>query len=157
MRGIVTLAAALAVPAGFPYRDFIQLTAFVVVVGTLVLQGLTLRPLLRLLALPKDDVVDKELSLARDAVLKAAMSVLEGKTTPSADRLRQEYAEALGQARLGTDPYDTPDNTLRRRIVSAGRTVIADLRSAGTIGDDAYRRMEEELDWRELSLGREAS
>ena len=54
MRGIVTLAAAMALPAAFPYRDFIQLTAFVVVLGTLVLQGLTLRPLLRLLRLPSD-------------------------------------------------------------------------------------------------------
>jgi NhaP-type Na+/H+ or K+/H+ antiporter len=46
MRGIVTLAAAMALPPGFPYRDFIQLTAFAVVVGTLLIQGLTLRPLL---------------------------------------------------------------------------------------------------------------
>jgi CPA1 family monovalent cation:H+ antiporter len=157
MRGIVTLAAALAVPTGFPYRDFIQLTAFVIVLGTLLLQGLTLRPLLRALAFPKDDLVDKELSLARNAVLKAAMTVLDGNATPSAERLRQEYAEALGQARLGTDPYDTPDNALRRRIVGAGRAAIDDLRSAGTIGDEAYRRIEEELDWRELSLGREVS
>jgi Na+/H+ antiporter len=156
MRGIVTLATALALPGGFPYRDFIQLTAFVVVLGTLVLQGLTLRPLLRLLALPKDDVIEKELSLARSVVLKAAMAVLDGDTSPSAERLRQEYAEALGQARGGTDPYDTPDNALRRDVVIAGRAVIEDLRSAGTIGDNAYRAIEEELDWHELSLGRNA-
>lgn len=43
MRGVVSLAAALALPAVFPYRDLIVLTAFSVVVGTLVLQGLTLR------------------------------------------------------------------------------------------------------------------
>jgi CPA1 family monovalent cation:H+ antiporter len=156
MRGIVTLAAALAVPAAFPYRDFIQLAAFVVVLGTLVLQGLTLRPLLRVLALPKDDLVDKELTLARTAVLKAALGVLENNPTPSAERLRQEYGEALGQSRLGTDPYDTPDSALRRQVVSAGRAAIDDMRNASTIGDDAYRRIEEELDWRELALGREA-
>jgi CPA1 family monovalent cation:H+ antiporter len=45
---------------------------------------------------------------------------------------------------------------LRRRLVEAGRAVIEDLRSAGTIGNEAYRRIEEDLDWRELSLGREA-
>jgi Na+/H+ antiporter len=156
MRGIVTLATALALPGGFPYRDFIQLTAFVVVLGTLVLQGLTLRPLLRLLALPKDDLVENELSLARSVVLKTAMAVLDGNTTPSAERLRQEYAEALGQARRGTDPYDRPDNALRREVVIAGRAVIEDLRSAGTIGDTAYRRIEEELDWHELALGSDA-
>jgi Na+/H+ antiporter len=157
MRGIVTLATALALPGGFPYRDFIQLTAFVVVLGTLVLQGLTLRPLLRFLALPKDDLVENELSLARKVVLKAAMAVLDADTSPSAERLREEYAEALGQARGGTDPYDAPDNALRREVVTAGRSVIEDLRSAGTIGDTAYRRIEEELDWHELSLGRGAN
>ena len=44
MRGIVTLAAALALPAGFPFRDLIVLTAFSVVLGTLLIQGLTLKP-----------------------------------------------------------------------------------------------------------------
>ena len=59
MRGIVTLAAALALPAGFPYRDLIVLTAFSVVLGTLVLQGLTLKPLLRALDLQDDDPVGR--------------------------------------------------------------------------------------------------
>src|SRR4051812_27473343 len=53
MRGIVTLAAALALPEGFPGRDLIVF-ASCVVLGTLVLQGLTLRPLLSRLALPRD-------------------------------------------------------------------------------------------------------
>ncbi|HEY0435025.1 MAG TPA: sodium:proton antiporter, partial [Phenylobacterium sp.] len=138
-------------------RDFIQLTAFVVVLGTLVLQGLTLRPLLRLLDLPKDDLVEREFSLARKAVLQAALQALEGDDSPSAERLRQEYAEALGQARLATEPSDTPDSVLRRQVVTAGRGVLDDLRRSGAVGDEAYRRMEEELDWRELSLGREGT
>jgi len=50
MRGIVTLATALALLGGFPYRDFIQLAAFVAVLGTLLLQGLTLRPLIKLVS-----------------------------------------------------------------------------------------------------------
>src|SRR6195256_6190680 len=49
MRGIVTLAAAMALPQGFPYRDLIALTAFSVVLGTLLIQGLTLKPLMRAL------------------------------------------------------------------------------------------------------------
>jgi Na+/H+ antiporter len=155
MRGIVTLAAALALPVGFPHRDFMQLTAFVVVLGTLVLQGLTLRPLLHLLALPKDDLVEREFALARKAVLKAALEAIKDDASPSAGRLRQEYVEALGQARSGADPYETPDNVLRRQVVGAGRAAIDDLRSTGAIGDEAYRRIEEDLDWRELSLGQE--
>ena len=70
MRGIVTLAAALALPEGFPYRDFILLTAFVVVLGTLVIQGLTLRPLLRLLRFPPDDMIGRELTRARESALQ---------------------------------------------------------------------------------------
>jgi len=153
MRGIVTLAAAMALPAAFPYRDFIQLTAFIVVLGTLVLQGLTLSPLLRLLGLPSDSVVERELAMARKVALKAAMAELGDDHTPAADRLRQEYADALGRASHGGDARATPDNMLRRRLVRASRAAVDGLRTTDAIGDDAYRRIEEELDWVELSAG----
>ncbi len=71
MRGTVTLAAALALPTGgeggvpFPYRDLILVTAFGVVLGTLVVQGLTLRPLLLRLRLEDDGTVDREVRIAR--------------------------------------------------------------------------------------------
>ncbi len=151
MRGIVTLAAAMALPPDFPHRDFMQLAAFVVVLGTLVIQGLTLRPLLLLLRLPKDNTVEAELGLAREAALKAVMAALERENTPAAQRLRLEYGEALNQARLGRDPRDRPDNALRQNVITVARQAIDDLRSAGTIGDDAYRRVEQELDLLELS------
>jgi Na+/H+ antiporter len=151
MRGIVSLAAAMALPAGFPYRDFIQLCAFVVVLGTLLIQGLTLRPLLRLVRLPEDNTVESEIHLARKAALKAAMGALEAEESPAAQRLRLEYAEALQEARRGGDARDTTDNALRRRVVDASRDAIQALRHDETIGDDAYRMVEEELDWLELS------
>ena len=69
MRGIVSLAAALALPAAFPFRDLIVLTAFSVVLGTLVLQGLTLKPLLRALDLQDDDPVGREVGAARERAL----------------------------------------------------------------------------------------
>src|SRR5262245_4244217 len=74
MRGIVSLAAALALPAGFPFRDLIVLTAFSVVVGTLVIQGLTLKPLIRALDLQDDDPVGHELSAARERALSASLA-----------------------------------------------------------------------------------
>lgn len=151
MRGIVTLAAAMALPPSFPYRDFIELTAFVVVLGTLVLQGLTLRPLLDLLRLPKDSTVDTELRLARKAALTAAMKELERDAAPAAQRLRLEYEEALSRGRDGGNLRDTPVNALRRRVVTVARRALDELRRRGTIGDEAYRRVEEELDWLELS------
>jgi monovalent cation/hydrogen antiporter len=151
MRGIVTLAAALALPADFPQRDFLLLTAFVVVLGTLLIQGLTLRPLLSFLHLPKDHTVEAEIGLAREAALKAAKMELKSDESPAAQRLRLEYGEALSQARRGRNPRDTPDNALRRRVLAKSRRAIQDLRSTGAIGDDAYRLVEEELDWLELS------
>ena len=79
MRGTVTLAAALALPTGgeggapFPYRDLILVTAFGVVLGTLVVQGLTLRPLLLRLRLEDDGTVDREVRFARVETLRAAV------------------------------------------------------------------------------------
>lgn len=154
MRGIVTLAAALALPASFPYRDFIQLTAFVVVLGTLVIQGLTLRPLLLFLRLPTDTTIERETNLARGAALKAALHALEHDETEAAQRLRLEYQEAMSRVRSGEEVSDTPDNALRRRAVEVARQTVADLRRTSTIGDDAYRLVEAELDLLELSAGR---
>lgn len=151
MRGIVTLAASMALPGDFPYRDFIQLTAFVVVLGTLVIQGLTLKALLRFLNLPKDSVVEDEVKLAREASLKAAIATLEADGTPAAEYLKHEYEQALIVARDGGDPRDTHKNVLRLKLVEAGRKAIDDLRNSGTIGDTAFRRAEEELDQVELS------
>src|SRR5207237_9673616 len=78
MRGLVTLATAFALPAQFPGRDLIVLCAFCVVLGTLVIQGLTLRPLLRLLRLQDDGAVEREISRARIAVMQAGLDSLGG-------------------------------------------------------------------------------
>ena len=74
MRGIVTLAAAFALPEGFPYRDLILLTAFAVVLGSLVIQGLTLRPLIVALQLQDENPVAAEAARARTAVYRAALT-----------------------------------------------------------------------------------
>jgi hypothetical protein len=74
MRGIVSLAAALALPLGFPSRNLIVLTAFSVVLGTLIIQGLTLKPLLRALKLDDDDPVGQEVRTARARALKAGLA-----------------------------------------------------------------------------------
>src|SRR4029077_12033358 len=77
MRGIVTLAAALVLPAAFPFRDLIVLTAFSVVLGTLAIQGLPLGPLLRALDLRDDDPVGHEVAAARERALLAGLAGLE--------------------------------------------------------------------------------
>src|ERR1700724_567644 len=73
MRGLITLASAFALPQQFPGRDLIVLCTFCVVLGTLVIQGFTLLPLMRLLRLEDDGAVERELSRARVAVMQAAL------------------------------------------------------------------------------------
>ncbi|MEP6783500.1 MAG: cation:proton antiporter, partial [Acidobacteriota bacterium] len=82
MRGIVSLAAALALPSSFPYRDLILLTVFCVVLGTLVIQGLTLKPLLRWLDLRDGDPVGQEVTVARDRALRAALASFKDDRSP---------------------------------------------------------------------------
>ncbi len=152
MRGIITLAAALALPAGFPYRDLIVLTAFAVVIGTLVLQGLTLRPLIRALRLEDDDTVGRETEAARERALEAALATLEGDASPAAEFVRQEFAAHLGHGGGPSAPGSTHDEAHRRALVAARRAVL-DLRARDVIGDDAFHRLEEELDWVEMGIG----
>ena len=64
MRGLITLATAFALPQQFPGRDLIVLCAFCVVLGTLVIQGCTLRPLMRLLRFEDDGAVERQLDAA---------------------------------------------------------------------------------------------
>lgn len=168
MRGIVTLAAAFAVPvtlpdgSPFPYRDLILLTAFTVVLGTLVLQGLTMKPLIRKIGLTDDDPVGRELRLARCQAYRAALASLEGDDTVPAKLLRKEYA-ALVEANEGEAPPggggangeggEPAGSALRRKAVAAAQARALALRQSDEIGDDAYNKLVEELDWAELHAG----
>lgn len=156
MRGFVTLATAFALPASFPQRDAVVLTAFAVVLGTLVLQGLTLRPLIRWLKLDRGDAASEELSQGRSALAAAALQTLSGKTGAIADSLRFNYT--IEQAAAG-QPCDTPEVRVRRKLglraISAERDKLDDLREENRIGISSYLLLQEELDWRELTLLRD--
>ena len=154
MRGVVTIALALALPGDFPHRDLVVLTAFCVVLGTLVIQGLTLRPLLAWFSLGDDDPVGLEIGRARAVAYRAARDSLADDRSPQADALRREFEAGLREAEAhdeGLAPASLPADALRRRAVEAARCTILDLRERGEIGDDAYFHLEEELDWAELS------
>lgn len=181
MRGTVTLAAALALPTQFPYRDLILTTAFGVTLGTLVLQGLTLRPFLLWLRLRDEGVVERELRLARLETLRAAVSAVEACSGSKASgHVRQSFEMQLSRAErefnsryvsqrktnnvLHPAKYseaisDVDDSAAVQAAIESQRRRLTVLRDEGTIGDAAYQRVEEELDWMELgweqALGRD--
>jgi Na+/H+ antiporter len=156
MRGIVSLAAALALPAAFPYRDLIVLTAFAVVLGTLAIQGLTLKPLLRALDLKDDDPVGRELHEAREHALRAGLASLAADESPVVDAVRQEFAAHLQHEPADAGAGDTIRSThveLHRRALAAARQAVHAMRANDEIGDDAFHQIEEELDWLEMAGG----
>ncbi len=173
MRGIVTLAAALALPTGrggspaFPFRDLVLFTAFSVVLGTLVVQGMTLRPLLDALQFEVDDSVEREVRLARVASLRAAFqATCERPDEEMSGLLRRRYEVLLrraeadlasgGSASHGASEDDSHafdvDAAIVRGVTSAARRRLIALRADGTIGDAAFQRIEQELDLEELDL-----
>jgi CPA1 family monovalent cation:H+ antiporter len=154
MRGIVSLAAALALPAAFPFRDLIVFTAFSVVLGTLVIHGLTLKPLLRALKLQDDDPVGRELGAARERALHAGLDSLKRGRSPIADVVRQEFAAHLKSVAETPETSDLRHSAhieLHREAVRAAREALLAMRASDEIGDDAFHAMEEELDWLEMA------
>jgi len=152
MRGLITLATALALPPSFPHRDLIALAAFATVLGTLVGQGLTLAPLIRLLRFERDGTFDKELIAARVELIEAAGSVIGENDSPAARWLREELRAARAATEAGRHPRAEGEaDELRRSALAAKRKRLAELRRRGQIGDDVFHALEEELDWAELA------
>ena len=157
MRGLVTLATAFALPANFPQRDLIVLTAFAVVLATLVVQGLTLAPLVRLLKLDGENGLAAELAAARADMATAALTRLEGETGRLADHWRFSFQTTCSAAAPsgGTSALDE-----KRRLGLAAmrrqRERLEELRNELRVGPDAYLILQEELDFAEVSLTSES-
>jgi CPA1 family monovalent cation:H+ antiporter len=149
MRGIVTLATALALPAAFPYRDLILFCAFCAVLATLVIQGMTVRPLMRLLGLHDDHTVEREVTIARVETSRAALRVFE--TAGVSSTLRDEYQARVAAAEAGRIEPDVEDTKVALRAVEAQREALTELRARYVIGDHAFHVVEEEIDFMELN------
>jgi NhaP-type Na+/H+ or K+/H+ antiporter len=134
MRGMVTLAAALALPEDFPQRGLIVLASLTVVLGTLVIQGLTLEPLIRLLGFPEDTSQREETALARATLAEVAT------------RAHAESAD-------GVDPHDDP--ALRLDMVQQQREALLELYRDKRIDEDVFRAIEQELDLEEVAATRD--
>lgn len=172
MRGAVSLAAALAIPttiesgAPFPDRDLILFLTYVVILVTLVVQGLTLPALIRRLGVTEDPSAALAAEArAREYAAQAAldrMKQLEAEgwvRSDTAERVRgqYEYRRRRWAARAGHAPGDgeDPDSYERRtdsyrrlvaELVAAEREAVLELRARGDIDAEAVRRIERELD-----------
>lgn len=172
MRGIVTLAAALALPmstgtgAPFPFRSEIILISFTVILVTLVLQGLSLPPIIRWLRIEEDDDLEREQQLAREHAATAALTRLDEVMTedwvPAEDieRVRIRYLRRLKLLnRTGLDEEEHPDGRvetvqrLHHEVLTAERLALIGLRDDGTISDEVLHRLERELDVAALHQG----
>ena len=159
MRGIVTLAAAHALPVAsqgqpaFPYRELILLCAFCVVVGTLVVQGLTLRPLILALGLKDDRPVDREVQLINERMTHVALASLDGDHSPESEMLRREFASLRdGTSTVDEQPHGhSRHDELRAHVIGAQRRTLLEMRASDEIGDDAFHQVEARLDWAELN------
>ena len=153
MRGIVTLATAFALPPAFPYRELILLCAFSVVAGTLVAQGLTLRPLIVLFGLKDDGTVEKEIHTAQAQLARVAAEIIDADDSDAAQMLRAEFAMPTdGELADGSETELAARNRLRARIIAAQRKALVRMRRTADIGDDAFHRIEERLDRTEVNV-----
>ena len=169
MRGVVSLAAALALPtvlrdgSPFPHRGMIVFLTFCVIFVTLVLQGLTLPPLIRLLGLAGGAGPDCEELEARRIVTQAALSHLEDAVARDRDQfsevyedLSRHYHHRLLSLKVNTDPNEATDHgrhvALSLEALRVERETAVRLRNEGRINDLVLRRIERELDLNESLL-----
>ena len=172
MRGAVSLAAALAIPlatdAGdpFPQRNLIIFLTFAVILVTLVLQGLTLPPLIRVLDLDDGGIGEKEEAKARIRAAEAALERLDELVeedwvrADTADRARRQYLFRQERFRSRFDPQadgaaearSQDYQRLRRELLDAEREAVTQLRREGVIGDDVMRRVVRDLDLEDARL-----
>ena len=172
MRGAVSLAAALALPlttdanAPFPNRDLIVFLTFSVILGTLVVQGLTLPALIRLLDLEDDGLAEKEEAKARIRAAEAALARLDELVdedwvrADTVERLRGLYGfrrdrfrERFDAESDGTiEDQSVAYQRLRRELLEAERQAVRQLRRDGYIDDDVMRRVQRDLDLEDQRL-----
>jgi CPA1 family monovalent cation:H+ antiporter len=166
MRGVIALAAAMSLPDTiangnpFPHRDLIIFLTFCVIVVTLVFQGLTLSPLVRLLGLAEKSGPKREALEARRLVLEAARARLEDMRLSDSsdfvqvfDDLAQHYKRRLASVSGASQEQDSTDADQHFRYLDLSRTLLGVerhaalcMRDEGRITDESLREIENELD-----------
>jgi monovalent cation/hydrogen antiporter len=172
MRGVVSLAAALALPltvaggAPFPERDLIIFLTFAVILATLVGQGLTLPFLIRGLRIAVDGGDDHQEAHARMTAAEAAVQRIEelARQWPGhlelIDTLRAQYEHRSRdiERHHSDGPADETERELfehrliRSAVIDAEREALVRLKETGAVRDDVFRRVERDLDLEELRM-----
>ncbi len=167
LRGAVSLAAALALPIGFPERDLILLVTFGVILFTLVGQGLTMPIVVRWAGWDGIELDGDEGSMARAAAYAAGLREIAVQRekwpdrTPLIDRVEAGLEDRMEHLAVDTDDAD---QTAERRqehmehqqillaVISAERNAVVNMRNRGEINDETLREVERELDLEELRM-----
>jgi len=165
MRGVVSLAVALSTPENLPGRDFILLTTFCVILFTVIGQGTTLGPLIRLTGLSARQSKERPHLLGHQARLMVATAqrvaaerlAIEPDGTIRHPRLVEQYRfrEAAGQRFVLNPDQLHADRQAHYQavltIIQAGRAEILRMHRHGQIHDDILRQLEYELDLQEIT------
>ena len=168
MRGVVSLAAALALPEGFPGRDFILAATFAVILVTVLVQGATLAPLIRALrlggfTLQQTDTLSEHQARARMAAAQLAeveRLSAQGDETSRHPRLVEQYNYRARAASRFSEAADSLAEHKRAHFqvvlaaVAAGRTEILRLHHGGSLHDKVLEILEHDLDLEEMSVRR---
>jgi CPA1 family monovalent cation:H+ antiporter len=172
-RGVVPLAAALSIPltsasgAPLPRRDLVLVLATAVIVVSLIVQGLTLEPLVRLAGIARPDAARHEETVARLRLAEAALARLDELAASDSadddliDRARASLQARIGHARASIDgarppePGGLPDRELRRDLNLAENAELARLYDDGTISQATRQRLQRGLDLEAARLGDE--
>jgi monovalent cation/hydrogen antiporter len=171
MRGVISLAAALALPLQtasgvlFPDRDLIIFLTFCVILATLVVQGLSLPVLIRALGLEDDRIGDKEETHGRVSIAEAALERLDELVDEdwvredTAERIRGLYSYRRNRfaSRFEGDPEGVEERSaayqhLMVELLGAQRLRLITMRDEGSIGDEVMHRIERDLDLEESRL-----
>jgi Na+/H+ antiporter len=173
-RGVISLAAIFTLPASVPNRDLLHFCAFVVVLVTLLGQGLTFAPLVRMLGLRANHAdAARERNEARSAAVRAALDRLDSIQEEQHDHVEDQ---AIGQMRkqlevrleryrrrldllekndsdeVPTSPQYEAALMVRRAVINAQRDELLRWRDAGNLNDESLRVLERELDHEERLL-----
>jgi CPA1 family monovalent cation:H+ antiporter len=139
MRGVVTLAAALAYPADLPGRDLVLLSAFAVIVATVFVQGITLAPLVRWLGVAATE--EKRDSTKRKDAVRAQLALGQ--------------RSAIEGRKMGNSESATPQSEIFGKSlehIRQSRTELLRMYRQGEIHDHVLRELEYELDLEEMAI-----